>query len=62
MAARGWGLFSLYIYIGNFKSLLVYFISFLFYLFIYLFMAVILFNDAELFEQIDNTPSTEGPV
>ena len=25
-------------------------------------MAVILFNDAELFEQIDNTPSTEGPV
>ena len=25
-------------------------------------MAAILFNDAEQFEQIDNTPSTEGPI
>ena len=25
-------------------------------------MAAILFNDAEPFEQIDGTPSTEGPV
>ena len=25
-------------------------------------MAAILFNNAEPFEQIDNTPSTEGPV
>ena len=25
-------------------------------------MAAILFNDAERFEQIDNTPSTEGPM
>ena len=25
-------------------------------------MAAILFNHAELFEPIDNTPSTEGPV
>ena len=25
-------------------------------------MATILFNNAEPFEQIDNTPSTEGPM
>ena len=25
-------------------------------------MATILFNDAEQFEQINNTPSTDGPV
>ena len=28
----------------------------------YIVMAVILFNDAEQFEQIDNTPSTIGPM
>ena len=28
----------------------------------YMGMVEILFNDAELFEQIDNSPSTEGPM
>ena len=33
----------------------------IFSVFPYLGMTTILFNDAELFEQIDNIPSTEGP-
>ena len=29
---------------------------------IFIIMTTILFNDTELFEQIDNTPSAEGPM